>query len=233
VVARRCLNRIGDRGVRRESALDGHLPDPIVVAEGSDPEHEALVGDAVGLALLVVLDALSPAERLAFVLHDVFGMPFEDIASITGRTPAATRQLASRARRRVRTAPVPDVSLDRQWAVADAFLTAARDCDVGRIVALLHPDVVLRSDGGAARPGLVTLVHGAEAVAGNAMTYRRFAGDATRVLVNGAPGGIAWTADGDPFAVLALTVREGRIAEIDVLADPDRLTRLRIEAIAR
>ena len=191
--------------------------------DASDPEREALIGDAVGMALQVVIDTLTPAERIAFVLHDVFGMPFEDIAPIVGRTPAAARQLASRARRRVRGAPVPDVTLDEQWAVVRAFLAAAREGDVERLVSLLDPEVVLHSDGGTARPGLVSVLRGVEEVAAGAMTFRRFAGNATPVLVNGTPGGIAWTADGRPFAILAMTVRGGRIVEIDVLADPARL----------
>ena len=182
--------------------------------------------------MLVVLDSLAPAERVAFVLHDVFAVPFDEIAPIVGRTPTATRQLASRARRRVQGAPVPDVDLDGQWAVVNAFLAAARDGDFERLLAVLDPDVVLRSDGGAARPGLVSLVHGAEAVAGQAMTFRRFAETATRILVNGIPGGVAWAPDGSPFAVVALTVRGGRIVAIDVLADPDRLGELDLTVVA-
>jgi RNA polymerase sigma-70 factor (ECF subfamily) len=156
----------------------------------------------------------------------VFGVAFDDIASIVGRTPTTARQLASRARRRVRGAPVPDVGLDGQWAVVDAFLAAARAGDFGRLVAVLDPEVVLRSDGGQARPDLISLVRGAEAVAGRAMTFRRMAETSTRILVNGVPGGVAWAPDGSPFAVLALTVRGGKIACIDVLADPDRLDQL-------
>jgi RNA polymerase sigma-70 factor (ECF subfamily) len=198
-----------------------------------DPEHEALLGDSVGLALLVVLDSLTPAERVAFVLHDVFAVPFDEVAPIVGRTPTATRQLASRARRRVQGAPVPDVDLDDQWAVADAFLAAARDGDFEALVAVLDPDVVVRSDGGAARPELVSLVRGAQAVAGQAMSFRRFADTSTRVLVNGLPGGVAWSPDGSPFAVVALTVRGRKIVAIDILADPDRLARLDLTEVAR
>jgi RNA polymerase sigma-70 factor (ECF subfamily) len=185
-----------------------------------------LLGDSVGLALLVVLDSLTPAERVAFVLHDVFALPFDEIAPIVGRTPTAARQLASRARRRVQGAPLPDVDLDGQWAVVDAFLAASRGGDFERLLAVLDPEVVLRSDGGAARPDLTSVVRGAQAVAEQAMIARRFAQASTRLLVNGIPGGIAWAADGSPFAVLALTVRGGRIIEIDVLADPDRLDQL-------
>jgi RNA polymerase sigma-70 factor (ECF subfamily) len=176
--------------------------------------------------MLVVLDSLTPTERVAFVLHDVFAMPFDEIAPIVRRTPMATRQLASRARRRVHGAPVPDVDLDGQWAVADAFMAAARDGDFERLLALLDPDVVVRSDGGAARPELVSLVRGARAVARQAMSFRRFGDTATRVLVNGVPGGVAWSPDGTPFALVALTVRSGRVVQIDVLADPDRLASL-------
>jgi hypothetical protein len=200
--------------------------------EGLDPEQEALLGDSIGLAMLVVLDSLTPAERVAFVLHDVFAVPFDEIAPIVGRTPTAARQLASRARRRVQGAPVPDVDLDGQWAVVDAFLAAARAGDFDRLLAVLDPDVELRSDGGVARPGLVTLLRGAEVVAGQALTFRRFADTATRVLVNGVPGGVAWAPDGSPFAVVALTVTGGRIVAIDILADPDRLRQLDLAMVS-
>jgi RNA polymerase sigma-70 factor (ECF subfamily) len=227
VVGRVCLNMLRSRKTRRESSLDTHVPDPILSPEdGIDPEQEALLGDSVGLALLVVLDSLTPAERVAFVLHDVFAVPFDEIAPIVGRTPTATRQLASRGRRRVQGAPVPDVDLAGQWAVVDAFLAAARDGDFDRLVAVLDPEVVLRSDGGPARPALVSRIQGAEVVAAQAMAFRRFTDASTRVLVNGIPGGVAWAPDGQPFAVLALTVKGGRIVAIDILADPDRLAQL-------
>ena len=233
VVGRVCLNMLRSRKTRRETPLETHLPDPIVSPEeGVDPEQEALLGDSVGLALLVVLDSLTPAERVAFVLHDVFAVPFDKIAPIVGRTPTATRQLASRARRRVQGAPVPDVDLAGQWAVVDAFLAAAREGDFERLVAVLDPEVVLRSDGGVARPDLVTFVRGAQDVAQGAMTFRRFAESATRVLVNGLPGGVAWSPDGSPFAVVALTVNGGRIVAIDILADPERLARLDLTVVA-
>jgi RNA polymerase sigma-70 factor (ECF subfamily) len=234
VVGRVCLNMLRSRKTRRETSLETHLPDPIVSPEaGIDPEQEALLGDSVGLAMLVVLDSLTPAERVAFVLHDVFGVPFDEIGSIVGRTPAAARQLASRARRRVHGAPVPDVDLDGQWAVVDAFLAATRAGDFERLLAVLDPDVVARSDGGELRPSLVSTARGAKAVAEQAMSYRQFAETATRVLVNGVPGGVAWSPDGSPFAVLALTVRGGRIAAIDVLADPERLAQLDLAIVAR
>jgi RNA polymerase sigma factor (sigma-70 family) len=233
VVGRVCLNMLRSRRTRGETPLETHIPDPIVSPEeGLDPEQEALLGDSVGLAMLVVLDSLTPAERVAFVLHDVFAVPFDKIAPIVGRTPTAARQLASRARRRVHGAPVPDVDLERQWAVVDAFLAAARAGDFERLINVLDPEVVLRSDGGAARPGLVSLVHGARAVAEQAMSFRRFTETATRVLVNGIPGGVAWAPDGSPFSVVALTVRGGRIVAIDILADPDRLGQLDLTEVA-
>src|SRR4051812_48809591 len=233
VVGRVCLNMLRARRTHRE-ILETHVPDPILSPErGVDPEQEALLGDSVGLAILVVLDSLTPAERIAFVLHDVFAMPFDEIATIVGRTPVATRQLASRARRRVQSAPVPDVDLDGQWAVVDAFLAAAQNGDFARLVAVLDPDIVLRSDGGVARPGLVATVRGADTVARQALLFQRFAATSTRVLVNGIPGGIAWAADGAPFAVLALTVRAGRIVAIDVLADNERLAAIDLTVVAR
>jgi RNA polymerase sigma-70 factor (ECF subfamily) len=234
VVGRVCLNMLRSRKTRREAALETHVPDPILSPEaGISPEQEALLGDSVGLAMLVVLDSLTPAERVAFVLHDVFAVPFDEIAPIVGRTPTAARQLASRARRRVRGAPVPDVDLEGQWVVVDAFLAAARDGDFERLLAVLDPEVVLRSDGGVARPDLVTLLRGAQAVAEGAMTFRRFAETATRILVNGIPGGVAWSPDGSPFAVVAMSVKGERIVGIDILADPDRLGRLDLTPFAR
>jgi len=233
VVGRVCLNMLRSRRTRREASLETHLPDPIVApAAGNSPEQEALLGDSVGLAMLVVLDSLSPAERIAFVLHDIFAIPFDAIAPIIGRSSTAARQLASRARRRVQGAPVPDVGLAGQWAVVDAFLAAARAGEFERLLSVLDPEIVLHSDGGAARPSLSSLLHGARAVATQAMSFRRFAETSQRVLINGIPGGVAWTPDGKPFAVMALTVRNGRIIAIDVLADPDRLGRLDFSMLA-
>src|SRR5689334_16590562 len=228
VVARICLNQLRSRRTRREAPLEAYVADPIITPEdgGGDPEYEALLGDSIGLALLAVLETLTPAERVAFVLHDVFAVPFDDIAAVVGRTPAATRQLASRGRRRVQGAPVPDTDLDGQWAVVDAFLAAARDGDFERLVAILDPSVVLRSDGGDARPRLGTVVHGPEAVASSALLFRKLATGASRALVNGVPGGIVRGPDGTLFSVLAFTVRGGHIVALDVLADPDRLARL-------
>lgn len=232
VVGRVCLNMLRSRKTHGEVSLETHIPDPVVSPkEGIDPEQEALLGDSIGLALFVVLDSLTPAERVAFVLHDIFDIPFDAIAPIVDRTPTAARQLASRARRRVQGAPVPDVDLDGQWAVVDAFLAAARSGAFDRLLAVLDPDIMLRSDGGATRPDLNSLVRGAQAVAGQAMTFRRFAETATRILVNGIPGGVAWAPDGSPFAMLALTVRGGRIVAIHVLADRDRLGQLDLTVV--
>jgi RNA polymerase sigma factor (sigma-70 family) len=230
VVGRVCLDMLRSRRSRRDGPLGVHVPEPIVSrADGLDPEREALLGDSVGLALLVVLETLSPAERLAFVLHDMFGVPFDEIAPIVGRSEVATRQLASRARRRVQGAtPVPDADLRRQRAVVDAFLAAARDGDFDALVAVLDPDVVLRSDGGILRAGLSREVRGAAALAGQALTFSKFVRSArTRpALVNGGAGVISWSPEGQLFSVMGFTVRHGKIVEIDILADPERLRHL-------
>ncbi|WP_028922645.1 RNA polymerase sigma factor SigJ [Pseudonocardia acaciae] len=229
-VARVCLDMLRSRSSRREEPLGPHVPDPVVSRDtGTDPEHEALLADSVGLAMLVVLETLAPAERLAFVLHDTFGVPFEQIAPLVGRSPAAARQLASRARRRVRaSAPVPDPDLDRQREVVDAFLVAARDGDFDALVAVLDPDVVLRADQGALAVGAPAEVRGAAAVARQAITYSRLGAPGSRVrpaLVNGAAGLVA-SRDGRPFSVLGFTVSAGKVVELDILADPERLARL-------
>jgi RNA polymerase sigma factor (sigma-70 family) len=232
VVGRVCLNILRSRTAHREESLETHVPDFIVSPqEGVDPEQEAVLGESVGIAMLVVLDSLTPAERVAFVLHDIFAVPFDAIAPIVERTPAATRQLASRARRRVQDVPTPDVDLAGQWAVVDAFRAASRAGDFNQLLAVLDPDIVLTSDGGTARPKLGALLRGAQAVAGQAMTFRQFGQTATGVLVNGIPGGIAWASDGSPFAILAMTVRGGRIVAIHVLADPDRLGQLNLTRV--
>ena len=227
VVARVCLNMLRSRKSRREEPLGAHIPDPVVSREDEvDPEHEALLADSVGLALLVVLEALTPAERLAFVLHDMFGVPFDEIAPMVERSPAAARQLASRARRRVRgAAPEPDVDLTRQREVVDAFFAAARDGDFDGLVAVLDPDVVLRSDGGALRPGATAVVHGARAVAERAFTYARLSPFVRPALVNGAAG-VVVAPRGRPFSVMGFTIRRGKIVEIDALSDPARLDRI-------
>ncbi|MDO3703038.1 RNA polymerase sigma factor SigJ [Micromonospora sp. C28SCA-DRY-2] len=227
VVARVCLNMLRSRGSRREEPLDVRVPDPVVGPDsGLDPEQQAVLADSVGLALLVVLETLTPAERLAFVLHDMFAVPFEEIAPMVDRSPAAARQLASRARRRVRgQAPAPDADLARQRKVVDAFFAAARDGDFDALVAVLDPQVVLRSDGGPARPRHTVVVTGARAVAGQAVTFGRLSPFARPALVNGAAG-VVVVADGRPLSVMGFTVADGRIVAIDVLADPDRLAAL-------
>jgi RNA polymerase sigma-70 factor (ECF subfamily) len=222
IVARVSLNMLRSRNTRREQPLDVHVPDPIVdSADGTDPEHEALLADSVGLALLVVLEKLSPPERLAFVLHDMFGVPFENIAPIVERSEEATRQLASRARRRVRgTAPLPDSDLAAQWEVVDAFLAAARKGDFDALIGVLDPDVVLRADGGTT--GLSHHVRGAETVAGQALMWSQVELTMRRALINGAAG-IVSMREGRPFSVGAFTVSGGKIVEFDILADPERL----------
>src|SRR6476469_7083411 len=222
VVSRVCLDMLRSRKSRREDSLDTFVPDPIVSREVG-PEDEALQADAVGLALLVVLETLSPAERLAFVLHDMFGVPFDEIAPIVDREPAAARQLASRARRRVRgAAPVPDVDLGRQRQVVAAFLAAARGGALDALVAVLDPDVVLRVDRG---PGASREVRGATVVARQALTFAQLAAPAMPALVNGAAGFVV-SQRGLPVSVAGFTVRGGKIAEINLLVDPARLRQL-------
>jgi RNA polymerase sigma factor (sigma-70 family) len=233
IAARVCLNTLSARNARREEPLGPHVPDPIVSPEdGVDPEHEALLADSVGLALLVVLDALAPAERLAFVLHDMFAVPFDEIAPIVERSPAATRQLASRARRRVRGAsPFPDADLSSQRELVDAFLAASREGDFEALIAILDPDVVLRVDVGAALAGGAGLVRGAPAVAEQTVAFARSArGEATSALVNGAAG-VVMASRGRTFSVVGFTVRRGRIVAIDVLADPARLQQLDVDVL--
>jgi RNA polymerase sigma factor (sigma-70 family) len=223
VVARVSLNMLRSRNTRREEPLGAQLPEPIVDrADGTHPEHEALVGDAVGLALLVVLSTLNPAERVAFVLHDTFAVPFDEIAPIVDRSPDATRQLASRARRRVRDErTTPDADLAEQREVVEAFHAAARDGDLDRLVAVLDPDVVLRAD----RAIPAGEVRGADAVASRAETYSRLGLVIRPALVNGTAGAVAFL-DGEPFSVLGATVRGGKIVTIDIVADPARLREL-------
>jgi RNA polymerase sigma factor (sigma-70 family) len=231
IVARVSLNQLRSRRTRREAPLDVHVPDPVIdPADGTDPEHEALLADSVGLALLVVLETLTPAERLAFVLHDMFGVPFEEIAPIVERSSEAARQLASRARRRVRgAAPAPDADLSAQWEVVEAFLAAGRDGNFDALLAVLDPDVVLRADGGAT--GLSRFIRGAQEVAAQAAMFRRAGLTFHRALVNGVPGMVT-TRDGQPFSVAAVTVRGGRIVEMDFLADPERLAKLDLSVLA-
>ena len=230
VVARVALNMLRARNTRREEPLDVHVPDPIIdPTEGSNPEHEALLADSVGLALLVVLETLTPAERLAFVLHDMFAVPFDEIASIMERSPEATRQLASRARRRVRgAAPAPDADLTAQWEVVEAFLAAAREGDFDALVAVLDPDVVLRADGGPT--GLSQHIRGAETVARQAQLWSRVDLTMHRALINGAAGMIVFL-HGRPFSIAAITVRNGKIVEVNLLADPERIAQLDLTEI--
>lgn len=228
VVARISLNVLRARRVRREEPLDAvPMPEPIIShRDGMDPEHEALLADSVGLALLVVLETLSPAERLAFVLHDMFAVPFDEIGAMVGRSPTAARQLASRGRRRVRgAAATPDTDLARQREVVDAFFAAAHGGDFDALVAVLDPEVVLRSDGGERRAAHTIVVQGAEAVAKRAMTFARLSPHVRPALVNGAAG-VVVAPDGRLFSVMGFTVAGGRIVEIDALSDPQRLQRL-------
>jgi len=231
VVGRVCLNMLRSRKSRREQFLgepsgetsSTRMPDPIVDREdGIDPEHQALLADGIGLALLVVLETLSPAERIAFVLHDTFGVPFDEIAPIVGRSPAASRQLASRARRRVRgKATLPAADTSRQREVVDAFLAASRDGDLGALLAVLDPDVVLRADPGAA--GTSREVRGAHAVAEQARAFSHLGQFSRRALVNGVAGIVSRAPGGPTFSVMGFTVVRGKITEIDILADPERL----------
>lgn len=230
VVARICLNLLRDRRTHGGEELVGHLPDPVVEAEGEfDPEHRAMLADAVGLALFVVLDTLPPAERLAFVLHDVFTVPFDQIAAIVDRTPESARKLASRARRRIEQAdPVPDGGLAAQREVVDAFFAAGRSGDFDRLVAVLHPDVELRGDFGAA--AAVFRVRGAASVAKLARGYAGPEREVRAAIVNGAAGAVIFIA-GRAASVMGFVVRDGRIRAIDVLADPARIARLDLRAV--
>lgn len=231
VVARICLDMLRARQARREEPLGPHVPDPIVSpVEGGDPEHEVLVADSVGLAMLGVLETLSPEERVAFVLHDMFSVPFEQVAELIDRSPAAARKAASRARGRVeaeRTAP--DVDLDRQREVVDAFFAAAREGDFEALVAVLHPEIVLRSDGGAGRPSANHVIRGATEVASRALTFANLSPFVRPVLVNGVAG-VLVAPQGKPFSVMAFTVAGDKVVAIDALADPARLERLELGA---
>ena len=234
VVGRVCLDMLRSRTARREQPIDEtFVPDPVIrPLSGVDPEQEALETDSVGLALLIVLETLEPAERLVFVLHDMFAVPFDDIAPIVERSSAATRQLASRARRRVQGAtPTGDPDLGRQRRALEAFLAASRGGDFEALVAVLHPDVVLRVDSGALVRGAAAskVLRGARAVAEGAFTFRQFARWARLVLVNGAVG-VVTAPEGRPLSVTAVTVADGRITEMYILADPERLDRLDLTA---
>lgn len=235
VTGRVCLDMLRSRTTRRESPLhddDGQirLPDPVISGpDGLDPEQEILLADSVGIALLVVLETLAPAERLAFVLHDMFAVPFDEIAPVLGRTAASTRQLASRARRRVQgAAPAPDPGLAHRRRIVDAFLAAARGGDFEALVSVLDPDIVARSDGGTLRPGVIR--RGAADVASQAIMFARFAEAAHPALVNGTPGVVA-VAEGRAISVMAFTVRGDRITTLDILTDPERLARIDLSVL--
>jgi RNA polymerase sigma factor (sigma-70 family) len=228
VVGRVCLNMLRSRRARRED-LSVHVPDPVVSLEGDGVEDEALLAESVGLALLVVLEALTPAERLAFVLHDVFGVPFADIAAALDRSEAAAQQLASRARRRVRDSPEPDRDLAQQRRVVDAFFAAARDGDFAALLHVLHPDVELRIDGGTLRAEASLALRGADAVAAHTATYSKLYPLVRPALVNGAAGAVV-APRGRVFSVMAFTVAHGRIVQIDALVDPERLAQLDLVA---
>jgi RNA polymerase sigma factor (sigma-70 family) len=233
IVARVCLNMLRSRHTRREEPMGVHIPDPVISrTDGSNPEDEALLADSVGLALQVVLETLAPAERLAFVLHDMFDLPFDEIAPMVGRSPATARQLASRARRRVRGANVqtPDPDVARQREVVDAFFAAAHHGDLDALVAVLDPDVVLRSDGGTAHPDASVVLHGAAAVAGRALMVAQPSALKRPALVNGAAG-VVVTLGEQPVAVMGFTVSRGKIMEIDVIVDPERLLGLNLAAL--
>jgi RNA polymerase sigma-70 factor (ECF subfamily) len=231
VTARVCLNILRSRQSRREESIV-RVPEPIVSRDAdSDPERQALIADSVGLALLVVLETLAPAERLAFVLHDMFGVPFEEIAPIVDRTPDATRQLASRARRRVRGAPVPDPDLARQRQVVNAFLRASRAGDFEALIAVLDPDVVLHADRGDVPAGASRVVRGARAVAEQAAMFAHMARQSRPALVNGAVGFVVFGETGQLFSILGFTVAAGKIVQIDVLADPERLRQVNVDVL--
>ncbi|MFE5592203.1 RNA polymerase sigma factor SigJ [Streptomyces sp. NPDC056549] len=227
VVGRVCLDMLRSRGSRREDPLEYYVPDPVVrVADTTDPEHAAELTESVGLALLVVLDTLGPAERLAFVLHDMFAVSFDEIARIVDRTPAATRQLASRARRRVQdAAPAPGPDARRQREIADAFLAAAHGGDFEGLLAVLDPDVVLRADGGRTLAAVSKVVRGAEAVIAQALTYAKFRTGVLQVVANGQPAVVS-VVKGRPSSIMTFTVVGDRIVELHILADPERMATL-------
>jgi len=231
IVARVCLDMLRTRKSRREDPLDTHVPDPVITRADRSPESDAMLADSVGLALLVVLETLEPAERLAFVLHDVFGMTFDEIAPIVDRSAVAARQLASRARRRVQgRAPHADRDLRQQRRVIDAFMAAASKGDFEGLVAVLDPDIVLRADGGALT-ALSRVVRGASAVAAQAATFSKSGLSNQLVLVNGNLGVVSRRPDGRVFSVVGFTIAGGKVVEIDILADPDRLSRLDLSAV--
>jgi len=235
VVARVCLDMLRTRASRREDPLDVHVPDPVIARApshtGDGPESSAMLADSVGLALLVVLEKLEPDERLAFVLHDVFGMTFDEIAPVVDRSAVATRQLASRARRRVQgQAPTSETDLRKQRRVVDAFLAAVEKGDFEALVTVLDPEIVLRADGGSLK-GMSRFVRGAQKVAAQAASFSKLGLTHHIVLVNGNIGVVARLPDGRVLSVIGFTIADGRVVEMDILADPDRLSRLDLSAI--
>jgi RNA polymerase sigma factor (sigma-70 family) len=231
VVGRVCLDILRTRTSRREDPLDTHVPDPVITRVNENPESDAVLADSVGLALLVVLEKLEPAERLAFVLHDVFGMTFEEIAPIVDRSAVATRQLASRARRQVQgQAPSSEPDLRTQRHVVDAFLAAVQEGNFEALVHVLDPDIVLRADGGAAK-GMSRFVRGAQAVMAQAAAFSKLGLSNQVVLVNGNIGVVSRLPDGRVLSVIAFTVANGKVVEMDILADADRLSRLDLSSI--
>lgn len=233
VVGRMALNILQSRKSRSEQADVPHVPDPIITLnDASDVEHDTIIAESVGLALLVVLERLEPAERIAFVMHDMFGFSFIEIAPIVERSPEATRKLASRARQRVRRSSVPNPDRMQQQRVADAFLSAAREGDFEKLLSLLDPDVVLRIDGGSVRPGASKEVHGANAVVQGAMRFSPLVPLAQSVLVNGVPGFVGRTQDGRVLSVVGLTIQNGKVTEMNVLTDPERIRKLNVPARA-
>jgi RNA polymerase sigma-70 factor (ECF subfamily) len=233
VVSRVCLDMLRSRASRREESLDVHVPDPIVTRVDDDPAEHALLADSVGIALLVVLDTLPPAERLAFVLHDVFAVPFEQIGPILDRSPGAAKQLASRARQRLRAAPPRPAATSRdsaQWTIVNAFVAASQKGDFEALLAILDPDVVLHADAGAGPLGPSVKLRGAREVIAQAQRFASLNRFARPVLVNGGPGFMV-VRNGVPLAVMAITVQDGKITEMDVLADPDRLGQLDLAAV--
>jgi RNA polymerase sigma factor (sigma-70 family) len=224
IVGRVSLNMLRSRTQRREDPMETHLPDLILASPEPDPEQDAVLADSISIALLIVLETLTPTERLAFVLHDLFAMPFEEIGPIVGRTPTAARQLASRARRRVQGAsPTPDADLAEQRRVVEAFTRAARGGDLAALIEVLDPDVVVRTDGGTLRPSMV--LRGREAVAKGAMAFQRLGAHSVDAIINGAPGAVAML-DGKPISMAVFTVAGGRVVEMNILADPERIARM-------
>jgi RNA polymerase sigma factor (sigma-70 family) len=237
VVSRLCLDMLRTRASRNEESFEGHVPDPIITRaagrSADGPEGQAMLADSVGLALLIVLDKLTPAERLAFVLHDVFAMTFEEIAPIVDRSVLATRQLASRARRHVQEqTPQADADLRSQYRAVDAFLAAARDGDLTGLMAVLDPKIVLRADGGAAK-GMSRIVRGAEEVTAQAATFSKLDLSIEVVLVNGNAGTVSRLPNGRLLSVIGFTVTGGKVVEMNILADPERLSRLDLSDLAR